>query len=146
MLRSPIRVALVILAPVLACSQPQDAVPETTWVRVVGMIDSGGVAPGPLVLPTVVHAGVLFEATIATYGGSGCIHPDQSQVQSGVSSADITPYDRIAVSPPCLPDWYRYSRTVQLRFDTPGSATVTLRGRGFGSQELTLQRTITVLP
>ena len=146
MFRSPLHVALVILAPVLACSQPQDAVPETTWVRVVGMIDSGGVAPGPLVLPTMVHAGVLFEATIATYGGSGCIHPDQSQVQFGVSSVEITPYDSIAVSPPCLPDWFRHSRPIQLRFDTPGSVTVSLRGRGFGSQQLTLQRTITVLP
>jgi hypothetical protein len=146
MLRSLVRLALVILASVPSCSQPQGAVPETTWMRVVGMIDSGGVAPGPLVLPTSVHDGLPFEATIATYGGSGCIRPDQSQVQAGVSSADITPYDSIAVSPPCLPDWYRYSRTVQLRFDTPGTATVTLRGRGFGSQELTLQRTITVLP
>jgi hypothetical protein len=101
---------------------------------------------GPLIVPGQVQAGVPFEVTIATYGGSGCIHPAQSRVQQGVSSASITPYDSVAISPPCPADWRRYARMVQLRFDAPGSAIVSLQGRGFGSQLLTLQRTITVLP
>jgi hypothetical protein len=142
----------LFLAPAFACSSPsspptgEQTAPGTRWVRVVGMVDSAGVAPGPLIVPDPVQARVSFEVTIATYGGSGCIHPAQSQVQQDVSSATITPYDSLAINPPCPPDWHRYARTLQLRFDAPGSATVSLQGRGFGSQLLTLPRTITVLP
>ena len=138
----------LVLAPGLACSSPtgEQTAPETRWVRVVGMVDSAGVAPGPLIVPDQVQARVPFEVTIATYGGSGCIHPTPSQVQQEVSSVSITPYDSLAIDPPCPPDWHRYARTLQLRFDAPGSAIVSLQGRGFGSQLLTLQRTVTVLP
>ena len=137
-------VPLILIA--LACSPPaSSSIPEPKWVRVVGVIDSGGQL-GPLVVPSTANAGVPFDITIATYGGSGCIHPDQSEISYHGSSVAITPYDSMAVDPPCLPDWHRYARTVQLTFGASGPVTVSLRGRGPGSQKLIVEHVVSVLP
>jgi len=133
----------------LDCSQPSDQGQRLheAWTRVVGRIDAGPAgSQAALQTPDTVRAGVAFSVTVSTYGGTGCIRPDQSDVGRAPSSASITVYDSLWVgSPPCLPDWHQYPRTLELRFDLAGSAFVRLHGRGADST-LTFQRAITVRP
>lgn len=136
---------LMLPAAILSCSDPGQ--PRAgTWSRLVGFVDSGGIAIGPLAVPDTVSAGVSFTVTVSTFGSTGCIRPDQSQVQQGTTSADITPYDSVwSGTPPCLPGWQAYARPVELRFDTPGSGLIRAHGRGF-DRDLTLERSVTIKP
>jgi hypothetical protein len=112
----------------------------------VGLIDNGGMAVDPLVVPDTVRAGVTFTATVSTFGSTACIRPDRSQVQGTDLRADVTPYDSVwSGSPPCLPGWEGYPRSVDLTFATPGSALVRLHGRGF-TGDLAFEKTVTVRP
>ena len=79
-----------------------DGPPSVEGVRT--SVQSTMAALGPLIAPDQAQVGVPFEVTIATYGGSGCIRPAPSEVQPEVSAASITPYDSLAVSPPCPAD------------------------------------------
>jgi len=134
------------LLGVLACSPPSDPL-DPAWTRVIGRIDAGPVgSQAALQTPDTVQAGVAFSVTVSTYGASGCIRPDRSDVGRAQSAVDITVYDSLWVgSPPCLPDWHQYPRTLELRFDVAGSALVRLHGRGADST-LAVQRAITVRP
>src|SRR5437773_594865 len=133
----------------VACSQPSSEGPSSTdgWIRVVGRIDAGpSGSQAALEVPDTVRAGDVFNATVSTYGSTGCIRPDQSDIRQTQSSIDITVYDSLWVGgPPCLPDWHQYARSLALRFDAFGSALVRLHGRGADSM-LTLEHTITVRP
>ena len=136
------------LVLILACSPPSDQGEPVriAWNRVVGFIDNGGMAVDPLILPDTIRAGVTFRATVSTFGSTGCIRPDRSQVLATGLRAEITPYDSAwSGSPPCLPGWEGRSRSVDLTFATPGSALVRLHGRGF-TGDLTLERAVTVRP
>jgi len=140
------------LAPVVAigaavgCAQESAPVEVGSWSRAVGFIDSGGIATTPLAVPDTVQARASFAVTVSTFGSTGCIRPDLSQVQIAGSVADITPYDSVwSNTPPCPPGWQSYPRAVELRFDSAGVAHIRLHGRGF-DRDLTLQRTITVQP
>ncbi len=146
------RAFLQSLAPVLAlgvavaCGQGSAPVEVGSWSRAVGFIDSGGIATTPLAVPDTVQARVPFAVTVSTFGSTGCIRPDLSQVQVAGLVADITPYDSVwSNTPPCPPGWQSYPRAVELRFDSAGVARIQLHGRGF-DRDLTLQRTITVRP
>ena len=137
-MRLNIHIGVIALAA-LACSRPSDQGSS----RVVGLIDSGGIATSPIVVPAAVQAGTVFTVTVSTFGSTGCIRPDESQVQVTGSVADITPYDRISNSPPCLPGWEAYPRAVELRFDQVGSGVIRLHGRGFDGP-LTLERAVPI--
>ena len=143
--RSILSIACGLL--LLACSGPSDGSRGTRdpWVRVVGRIDAG--PPGSqaaLQTPDTVRVGVPFTITISTYGATGCIHPDQSDLQQSQSSVDVTVYDSLWVgSPPCLPDWHSYPRALEQQFNLAGPAFIRLHGRGADST-LTFERAITV--
>ena len=135
----------MLLIPLLRCGQPAEPAGEA-WSTAVGFIEAGGVEPGPLVVPDTVQAGAPFEITISTFGSSGCIRPDDSEVRQSGALVDVTPYDSVwAGSVPCLPDWRRYPRGIELRFDAPGSGLIRLHGRGF-DRDITVQRTVVVRP
>ena len=139
---------ILVLASLLACSQPSDQgePARIAWSQAVGFVDNGGTALDALTVPDSIRAGVTFTATVSTFGSTGCIRPDRSQVLASGPQADITPYDSVwSGSPPCLPGWQGYSRSVELTFAAPGSALVRLHGRGFGG-DLTFERTVTVRP
>jgi hypothetical protein len=112
----------------------------------VGLIDTAGAELDPLIVPDTIRAGVAFIATVTTFGNTGCIRPDRSQVRASGLQADITPYDSARSGlPPCLAGWEAYSRSVDLVFATPGAARVRLHGRGF-TGDLTLEKAISVQP
>jgi hypothetical protein len=141
--------SIVVALAVIGCSQLADQGKSPTvgyWSRAVGFVDSGGISTSPIVAPDTVQAEVPFTVTISTFGSTGCIRPDQSQVQVAGSDATITPYDSVwSNNPPCPPGWQGYPRPVELRFDTVGGGRIQLHGRGFG-HDLTLERTIVVRP
>jgi len=137
---------VLALGAAAACGQGLAPVNGGSWSRAVGFIDSGGIATTPLAVPDTVQARSPFVVTVSTFGSTGCIRPDRSQVQVAGSVADITPYDSVwSNTPPCPPGWQGYPRAVELRFDSAGVARIQLHGRGF-DRDLTLQRTITVRP
>src|SRR5438046_10241059 len=57
--------------------------------RVVGIIDNGGTAIAPLVVPDTVYVQVPFVGTVTTLGGA-CDHPDGSGVSTSGVRADGT--------------------------------------------------------
>jgi len=141
--------SIVVGLAVLGCSQLADQGRSSTagyWSRAVGFVDSGGISTSPIDAPDTVLAGARFTVTISTFGSTGCIRPNRSQVQLEGSAANITPYDSVwSNNPPCPPGWQAYPRTVELRFDMAGTGRIQLHGRGF-VHDLTLERTIIVRP
>jgi hypothetical protein len=137
---------IVVALVAFGCSQPSDQGTGGSWNRAIGFIDSGGIATRPILAPRSVQAGSVFRVTVSTFGSTGCIRPDESQVQLTGSVVDITPYDSVwSNDPPCLPGWQAYPRSLELRFDQVGSALIRLHGRGF-DRTLTLERTLAVGP
>lgn len=135
---------------ILGCSDTNDFRTPIgdSWARRVGLIDPGfgPNSPSPVVLPDTVTAGVPFTAVVSTYGGTGCVRPDRSNVLTAGLTADITPYDSVYVGPNvCLADLHAYPRPVQLQFSSPGSAQIRVHGRSIDST-VTLERSITVRP
>src|SRR3989449_5296677 len=133
--------SIVVALAALGCSQLADQGKSSTAGYSVGFVDSGGISTSPIDAPDTVLAGARFTVTISTFGSTGCIRPDQSQVQLEGSVANITPYDGVwSNNPPCPPGWQAYPRTVQLRFDMAGTGRSQLHGRGF-ERDPRLQRT-----
>lgn len=137
-----------VLIAFVACTGPADqGQGGPDWIRVVGRIDAG--PPGSqaaLQAPDTVTGGATFTITVSTYGSTGCIRPDRSDIQQDQSSADITVYDSLWVGKTtCLSDWHRYPRALVLRFDTAGPAFIRLHGRGADSS-LTFVHAVTVRP
>jgi hypothetical protein len=114
--------------------------------RVIGVIDEAGTSLDALVVPDTVRAGVPFTITVSTFGSS-CLRPDGANAQVSGQMASVTPYD---VAPPsglaCPADFRSFPRVVTLAFNTPGTATVRLHGRGFGTHMITLEETAVVAP
>ena len=151
---APVQAPALILISLLACSEPSDqgdpVRPDEParggWKRAVGMIDNGGITVDPLVVPDTVKSGVPFTAIVTTFGSTACIRPDRSQVEETGLQIGITPYDSVwSGSPPCLPGWEGYPRSVELTFATPGSAVVRLHGRSF-TGNLVMEQPVTVQP
>jgi hypothetical protein len=144
--RLPLQASVLILAGLLDCSSPSDQnePSRTAWERAVGLVDNGGIALDPLIVPDTVRAGIPFTATVSTFGSTNCIRPDRSRVQGSGLQADITPFDSVwSGSPPCLPGWQGYPRSIELTFATPGKALVRLHGRGF-TGDLVFDKPVTV--
>jgi hypothetical protein len=133
--------AAVACASAATCTSPLDQHEQ----RVVGVIDNAGLAIDALVAPDTVRAGTSFAATVSTFGSS-CIRPDGAEVVTASTRVDITPYDW-APPPgtPCPRDLRVFPRSVTLVFSVPGSAVVSLHGRG-ATGALTIEKSLTVLP
>lgn len=116
------------------------------WVRIVGFIEPALPPSSSLVVPDTVHAGTVFTATVVTYGGTGCLRPIESGVQTVGSQIEITAYDLIWTGSTCPADWHPYPRSVQLRLSAAGAAVIRLHGRQPPDSAVTIERAITVLP
>lgn len=132
--------ALRLLSLVLftGCSSVLGSDP-TEWRREVGVLAPELSSIQMLRLPAQATTGSAFEITVTTVGSSTCTRADGAAVQVSGLVADVTPWDRVApVGMACTDDLAPFPRTVTLRFDVSGTATVRLRGRGGLSYEAKL--------
>ncbi|HEX8691123.1 MAG TPA: hypothetical protein VF746_01680 [Longimicrobium sp.] len=97
-------------------------------------------------IPDVATRGVAFDVTVTSYGG-GCVLEGDTEVEVQGSTAVVTPYD-VELRPrngACTDDLRFYRHAARVRFDTPGQATVTVRGvRKPEGDVVTVQKTVTV--
>lgn len=98
------------------------------------MTGDGGTPP-PITLPATVKRGVSFDATVTTYGSSSCTRADGAEVQVRGLIAEVTPYDLTNRRGICTADLRAFPRTVSLRFDEAGEATVRVNGRSGARHE-----------
>ena len=143
-------VALPVLGILLlSCSQPEPVTmshpPRDSWVRIVGVIAPDLPGYPALASPDTVSVGTTFSITVTTFGGSGCIRPDRSDVQVNGSIVDIVARDSIWGGPePCLPDWHPYPRAVDISLSSSGQYLIRLHGRAPPDSAATRERFITV--
>ncbi|SRR5882724_11275135 len=145
-LRSPLaraRVLAVLLASLaLACRSP--AGPGSR--RVVAVLENGSSGIPPVVMPDTVHVGVLFLATVTTFGGA-CDHPDGSDVSTRGLFADVTPY--VLLPHPetiCIALLRASPQSTEVTFAAPGTGVVRVHGRRFDGSAVTLQGVVVVRP
>ena len=132
--------ALAGVALLAGCS----SVIDPGWEREVGMTGDGGTPP-PISLPASVKRGVAFDATVTTYGSSSCTRADGAEASVRGLVAEVTPYDLVNRGGICTADLRGFPRTVTLRFDEAGEATVRVNGRS-GSQAVSYETRIAVQP
>jgi hypothetical protein len=112
--------------------------------REVGILEFYG-DPIMVELPGEATAGQAFMVMVRTYGADGCV--SQGEVKTTVDGlrATVTPYDfrsRRSVCPDILG---LFDHVATLRFDEPGTAEITVRGRQMpGGTEITIERTVTI--
>ena len=98
----------------------------------LGVIEFYGERTGVLDLPASVTAGHDVAVTIRTFG-DGCASVAGTGVRYRGALAIVLPYDnqgsRAAAGTGCPNILHRLSHTVNLRFPTPGRATVRVEGR-----------------
>jgi hypothetical protein len=114
---------LIVLA---ACQSPTDSKSR----REIGVIDYGGTLNSVIQAPSAVRIGQSFTATISTFGNS-CVSAAGADVATDGLTATITPYDIVSWQHTCLDYLAPYPRTVQLRFDQAGTATIRVNGRSY---------------
>ena len=141
-LRSPL-LPLLAVTLAFAASCRGSTEPEVVTTRIeVGTLAS----PSALALqaPDTVIATVAFDATILTTGDA-CVRAAGGEVTVRGLVATVTPYDMVYVGSSCAA-WMvavrAPTRTVNVRFDVAGTATI----RAVGAQGTTAERTVVVLP
>ncbi|HYH80428.1 MAG TPA: hypothetical protein VEX86_11550 [Longimicrobium sp.] len=127
------RLLCLLALPLLAACPPSpvDVVEDRTpplGDRTPGIIRSSYLRSPALVAPAVVSAGQTFQATVTTLGFSGCWRADGAEVATAAATASIHPYDR-QEGEVCTAALVELRRTVDLRFDTPGTAKIVVEGR-----------------
>lgn len=85
-------------------------------------------------VPDTVDAGDSFLVEVSTYG-NGCYRQGETEVEANGSSAVVTPWDYVDVSGRACPDiLLEFLHQATIRFDLPGTRTVTVVGRERTSQ------------
>jgi hypothetical protein len=107
----------------------------------LGIIWPPGQDHPQVVVPQTAQAGQLFTVTVTTIGG-GCLRMGPTRVRTRGMSAEVRPYDVHNGGNVCPTDVQPFEHTATLRFDQPGTATVTFHGRG--SPEVVITRTVTI--
>jgi hypothetical protein len=143
-------VCLAALPFLAACPSITDAGEESTRVvldRTPGIIQSPYLRSPALVAPASVSAGQTFQATVTTLGFNGCWQADGADLSNGGATLTIHPYDAVR-GEVCTQALVELRRTVDLRFDTPGTATIVVEGRGDpnepGAGTVRVTQTVTV--
>jgi hypothetical protein len=115
--------------------------------RRAGIIESPYLRASVLTAPEAVTAGVPFDVTVTTFGFSGCWTPDGTDVSNLTSQAVIRPYDRVRTEGACTQTTVTLPRSVQLRFDQPGTVTIVVQGvrdDGDNAEPTQIERTVVV--
>jgi len=119
---------------------------ESDGARRAGIIESRYLQTPALTAPDSVTAGTPFEVTVTTFGFNGCWTEDRTDVTTLASQAVIRPYDRVRDGA-CTQMTVLLPRSVQLRFDQPGTATIVVQGLrddGDNAEPTQVQRTVVV--
>lgn len=141
MSRALLVAALVALGA--GCDSPTARVEE----RLVGIIDVGNSGDPQIVLPDTVAPGETFRVDVRTYGLNGCWRRGDTEVKTEPRAATVTPFDfdGTALFGGCAAAILYFTHTVQLAFEEPGAARVTVRGRGPPSDSIVaVDRTVVV--
>ena len=83
----------------------------------------------PLEAPDTVKVGQKASITVNTVAGSNCWEAYREEIDHNRSTVTITAYDRRLPWEACLTAVFELWRILPLEFDTPGEATIRLRGR-----------------
>lgn len=119
--------------------------PNANWSRGLGLVQDGTPPFTSLIAPDVVHRGEAFQITASTFGSSSCTRPDGYELSVTALGAEIKLYDWGApVGAVCTADLGTFPRTITLQFEQPGSATITVIGRGYDRQLEQVQRVVVV--
>lgn len=134
-----LRALLVLLLPLaVGCTS---ILGVTDWERVPG--DIGNSTGAVLQAPTEARQGVAFQITVTTYGSGSCTRADGAETAVVGLLAVVRPFDleKRGANVVCTMDLAPYSRSVTLRFDEAGEATIRVIGaRGEQvEQQLTVQ-------
>lgn len=124
---------LVGLISILSVSCGSVFGPEGTDIIGVILYEENG-PPADIQVPDTVDAGEPFTMTVTTYDHAlpdACIvEGDRTDVTSEGMQAVVTPYDRsVPVGDGCPLELWHNAHTTELRFDSPGRATVLIRGK-----------------
>jgi hypothetical protein len=112
------------------CGLPRNS-SDSELERQIGIIRSEYLHSPALVAPDTVAAGATFAVTVTTLGYNSCWQAAGADVARDPQRARIVPYDRI-VGHACFHALVELPRTVELRFDAPGTATLIVEGRTDG--------------
>lgn len=118
------RWATLLFVFVTACAGDEDG-----FVVDLGVITSSFESDfGPSIEhPAVAQAGADVEVTVYTYGDD-CTWAKRTDVEVRGLNAVIRPFDESAVDSFCGDVVLRYPHTASIRFEQPGTATITVFG------------------
>jgi hypothetical protein len=141
--RSPLVSPLLAVTLVCAASCRDSTEPEAVTTRIeVGTLASPSAVA--LQAPDTVFATVAFNATVRTTGDAS-VQAAGGEVTVRGLVATVTPYDMVYVGSSCAA-WAVVvpapTRTVNVRFDVAGTATI----RALGAKGTTAERTVVVRP
>lgn len=103
-----------------------------------------GDAPG-IDVPATVKAGEEFTITIQTAWHDGCARKGSVEVELEGATATVTPFDVVTRGGLCTQQTQLFAHTATLRFVTPGTVEVTIRGRPSRHAGVTIiRRTVVV--
>ena len=120
------------LVPVFAAVAFSGCAPfEGSSERQLALIDFGGGSDTVVfVVPDTVLKSTPFEVTVRSYGG-GCIRQGDTEVSISANVAEVRPFDSFPVGPQsCTLELRFFTHAATLQFNSAGSATVRVRGRG----------------
>ena len=134
---SPFRGVMLIAGLVLGVAASACGIAEPIEDRLVGILHEQDGVPAVLV-PGQAEVAQPFEVTVRTVGGA-CIRKGETEVEIEGQTATVTPYDRYAIPRPglgCLPSASTIEHTVLVTFEGAGDATVVVRAREEGSDQI----------
>jgi hypothetical protein len=131
--------SLILISALLAgaaCSGAENFLPEIETGRHLGIVEwsrsdvqtFADPAMGVITAPDTVTAGQPFQVTITTTGLSGCWRAAGAEKAVQGNLATITPFDRVE-GEVCTGALVSLPRSVEVRFDTRGEATIRAYGR-----------------
>lgn len=96
--------------------------------RVVGVVVGITEVAAPIKLPGNARVGEEVPLIIYTAWHNGCARKGTLEIESEGESVTVTPYDFVSEGL-CTQQVQVFTHTASLRFDTPGTVEVTIRGR-----------------
>lgn len=154
---STLLVISALLLGAAACEMPATFEPGPEVGRHVGIVEWSASnvqtfadpAMGVITAPDTVTAGQPFQVTITTTGPNGCWRAAGAEKSVQGNLATITPFDRVE-GEVCTQALVSLPRSVEVRFDIRGEATIRAYGRRVvdgnlnAATERTVEKRITV--